>query len=59
MWEIDRERCLRCGACVGICPKLALDLKESGIEHYREKCVECGLCEKVCPSGSIKVEKSG
>lgn len=59
MWEIDRKKCLRCGACVGVCPELALDLKDNGIEHDREKCTECGICQKVCPSGSIRVERSG
>ncbi|MCK4335375.1 MAG: 4Fe-4S binding protein, partial [Candidatus Aenigmarchaeota archaeon] len=22
----DKEKCLRCGGCVAVCPKLALDL---------------------------------
>ncbi len=59
MWEIDRKKCLRCGACVGVCPKLALDLKESGLRHDAEICIECGLCEKVCPVGAIMVKKDG
>ncbi|UCG95941.1 MAG: 4Fe-4S binding protein [archaeon] len=57
MWEIDRKKCLRCGACVGVCPKLALELKESGINHDEKLCIECGLCKRICPMGAIKVEE--
>lgn len=54
MWKIDRKKCLRCGACVGVCPRLALELKESGVQHDPELCINCKLCEKVCPVGAIK-----
>jgi ferredoxin len=56
-WEIDREKCLRCGACVSVCPVLALELEEKGIRHDEGKCTLCGICQKVCPAGAIKVEK--
>ncbi|QQG39839.1 MAG: 4Fe-4S binding protein [Candidatus Aenigmatarchaeota archaeon] len=56
-WTIDDDKCLRCGACVGVCPPLALDLTERGGIHFiEEKCTHCTLCEKVCPIGCIKVE---
>ena len=55
MWKIDRKKCLRCGACVGVCPKLALELKESGVQIDRKKCISCGICEKICPVGAIEV----
>lgn len=57
MWEIDKKKCLRCGGCVGVCPKLALELKEFGLSHDKNLCIECGLCEKICPVGAIKVKK--
>ncbi|HIQ50229.1 MAG TPA: 4Fe-4S dicluster domain-containing protein [Nanoarchaeota archaeon] len=56
-WHIARDLCLRCGACVSVCPVLALELEERGIINHHEKCVLCGICEKVCPSGAIRVEK--
>ncbi|MCD6477605.1 MAG: 4Fe-4S binding protein [Candidatus Aenigmarchaeota archaeon] len=58
-WTIDREKCLKCGACVSVCPFLALELKDDGIKIDRNKCTLCGICEKVCPVGAIKVNKGG
>ncbi|MFQ6056789.1 MAG: DUF362 domain-containing protein [Methanosarcinales archaeon] len=56
MWSIDKEKCIRCGGCVAVCPVGALELKEN-IIHDKEKCTLCGLCEKACPVNAIKVEK--
>jgi len=56
-WTIDREKCLKCGACVGVCPVLSLELKENGIVNDKKKCTLCGICEKVCPVGAIKVKR--
>jgi ferredoxin len=56
-WKIDRGVCLRCGACVSVCPVLALELQESGVAHDAGKCTLCTACEKICPVGSIRVEK--
>ncbi|UCD02953.1 MAG: 4Fe-4S binding protein [Candidatus Aenigmatarchaeota archaeon] len=56
-WDINRDKCLRCGACVSVCPELALDLKEGGIKNDAEKCTLCGICQKVCPPHAIEVKK--
>lgn len=56
-WNIDREKCLRCGGCVAVCPVLALELEESGLKNDKSKCILCGICQKMCPVGAIKVEK--
>jgi len=55
-WGLNREKCLKCGACVAVCPFAALEL-ESFPENDMEKCTLCGTCQKVCPVGAIKVEK--
>ncbi|MGC9311018.1 MAG: DUF362 domain-containing protein [Candidatus Aenigmatarchaeota archaeon] len=57
MVKWDREKCLRCGGCVGICPKDALELTEQGIVVDPKKCIECGICEKFCPVGALKAKK--
>jgi len=57
-WKINREVCLRCGACVSVCPVLALDLREnSGIFNDARKCTLCGICGRVCPVAAIRVSK--
>jgi len=56
-WSIDNKKCLRCGACVGVCPVNALRLTEHGVEVDKNKCVLCGTCVTICPVKAIRVEK--
>jgi ferredoxin len=56
-WEIENEKCLRCGACVSVCPVLALELSEKGLAHDSGLCNLCGICRKVCPVNAIEVRK--
>ncbi|MFH1105873.1 MAG: 4Fe-4S binding protein [Candidatus Aenigmatarchaeota archaeon] len=55
---VDKKKCLSCGGCVGVCPKLALELK-NGLEVVcdPEKCINCALCVKFCPVGALKLLK--
>jgi len=55
--KIDRNRCIYCGACVGVCPALALVLKETFIEYDKDKCINCGTCMLACPMKAIKLKK--
>lgn len=52
----NKEKCLRCGGCVGVCPKAALGLKESGLLVDVQKCVNCGICASFCPVRALKLE---
>jgi Fe-S-cluster-containing hydrogenase component 2 len=47
--ELDEQRCYVCGACVGICPFGALELKADRLALHTEKCRECRWCVQVCP----------
>ena len=46
-----KDRCTGCMACVDICPKDAIIVKDSK-ESYNaiktDRCVDCGACDKVC-----------
>jgi ferredoxin len=57
--EIDRTKCMYCGACVGTCPTLALLLEETRVRYFEAKCIRCGFCEIVCPPGAIDLEGEG
>jgi len=57
MWNINRSKCIYCGACVGVCPFLALRLREVRIEVNPKKCTLCGTCAKACPMNAISVDK--
>lgn len=57
MFDLNKERCLRCGGCISVCPKEALELTEQGIIRDEEKCISCGICERFCPVGAIGVKK--
>ena len=50
-----KEKCSGCSACLNICPKNAITMKENDEgflypEINQEKCINCGLCRKICPS---------
>lgn len=50
----DTSACCGCAACVQICPKLCISLKEDkeGFLYpfvNRSVCIECDKCEAVCP----------
>jgi len=56
-WEIENKKCLRCGACVGVCPVSALRLTEHGVKVDVDKCILCSTCSTICPVKAIRVEK--
>ncbi len=51
--ELDDEKCMRCGACVGTCPVNAIFLKEFTLD-ISDECIECELCVKACPVHALE-----
>lgn len=50
---LPKEDCMGCGACVSVCPVMAIDLVPDEYGVYRskvnvEKCVDCQKCKNVC-----------
>ena len=52
---IDNEQCDFCGACVGVCPEDAIELKESIIVVDSNRCTLCRNCVVICPLGVPEV----
>ncbi|MEA1924926.1 MAG: 4Fe-4S dicluster domain-containing protein [Candidatus Altiarchaeota archaeon] len=55
--EIDRERCIGCGACVNVCPVSLYELidEKSKVTGNVDTCILCRACETSCPVGCIKI----
>ena len=59
----DKEKCVKCNACVDICPMRVIGVDEEGYPHAVGKafltCINCGYCVDVCAPGALthKVRK--
>ena len=57
-----KDECCGCTACLNICTKKAISMKEDeeGFEYphiQEDKCVICGMCMRVCPIKEAKAQK--
>ena len=51
---VNKEPCLGCGACIGMCPVEALAFDNEGkAECDSSKCIDCGACVAICPVEAI------
>ena len=50
--KIDRNRCIRCGICVSLCPMKNISLKD-GPAVAGGKCTMCYRCINFCPTQAI------
>ena len=57
MINIIPDKCDFCGACVGVCPEDAIDLKEAEINIIEALCTNCAKCVWVCPIEALKFIK--
>ncbi|NLX93314.1 MAG: DUF362 domain-containing protein [Clostridiales bacterium] len=59
--HIVKEKCIKCGICVDICPveekALSMDKKAGTIPQYDyDKCIRCYCCQEMCPQKAIEVK---
>lgn len=57
IWKND-ERCIDCGACVGVCPTRALVVERPSMKVIfdPDACVVCGECVPCCPVGAMELQ---
>ncbi|MHC1585998.1 MAG: 4Fe-4S binding protein [Candidatus Hecatellaceae archaeon] len=53
--EIDREKCVLCGACVSPCPTGAITLTAEEITIDEQLCIRCKACVVACPFKALKI----
>ena len=53
-YRIDKEICVACGACEGLCPVSCISEVEDGKRNIDESsCIDCGTCASICPVSCI------
>jgi len=50
----DLEKCTKCGACVEVCPRRVLEMRENGPFYAGGSCCLCGHCVAVCPTEALE-----
>ena len=56
--QVDRSKCIDCGACIGLCPVDALNFDEQkALEVQEDKCIQCNACVKACPMKALSIEE--
>ncbi len=54
--RVDKDRCIGCGECKGVCPTWAIEVKEKA-EIDQFSCIPCRICETKCPKEAISYGK--
>ena len=58
--EVNRARCVSCGACAHECPREAIGVwKGCFAVADAALCVGCGRCARVCPANCIGLKERG
>lgn len=50
--------CIKCRACMKICPAAAISMHDDGIHFHRQRCISCFCCMEVCPRDAIEMQGS-
>lgn len=56
--NLDREKCIDCGACISVCPVDCLVMKNFELKVEEEKCILCEKCINTCPFKALSIKKA-
>lgn len=54
--KVNRDECVGCGACVNLCPRLAIRFIDDRSYIDQLSCIECGTCRAACGVDAIYVD---
>ena len=55
--SVDKNKCIGCQACLGVCPQNVFEIKNGvSVPVNDNQCIGCQACEHTCPVDAIKVE---
>ncbi|QHI70001.1 4Fe-4S dicluster domain-containing protein [Tichowtungia aerotolerans] len=55
----DSEKCIRCNACIKLCPVQAITGKDDRYERDESTCIHCSVCSVLCPAKAWGPESTG
>jgi uncharacterized protein (DUF362 family)/NAD-dependent dihydropyrimidine dehydrogenase PreA subunit len=56
--KVNHNNCIRCGACIEVCPKKVIKMKNNRIVIDYSGCIYCFCCQESCPNAAIEIQKS-
>jgi len=52
----DKERCVDCCACYGVCPTKAITIEDRKMVLDNDECIRCGACIEACPTRALRLK---
>ena len=53
MFQVNKEKCIGCKACIDVCPVGAISMVDDKAQIDGAKCIDCGRCAQTCPQEAI------
>jgi ferredoxin len=54
--KAHRDICVGCGACVNLCPRLAIRFIDGKSFIDQQSCIECGTCRDACGVDALQAD---
>jgi Pyruvate/2-oxoacid:ferredoxin oxidoreductase delta subunit len=52
--QVDQHRCLSCGGCVSVCPRMDIPVSHLNSIAAGVLCKGCGICVQACPVEALR-----